>query len=74
MLASDANERSEKMVGSLANMFAELNYSVLYEGIETAGDEERCVNMSASYLQGYKYSKPVPITELRNFFSKGQAS
>lgn len=70
VLASDASKRSEKMVGSLASMFANLEYSVLYEGIETQGDEERCVNMSASYLQGYKYSRPVPIAELRNFFSK----
>ena len=70
VMASDGNERSEKMVGGLANMFKELNYSVLYEGVENDTDEERCINMSASYLQGYKYSKPVPIIELKRFFSK----
>lgn len=70
VIASDANERSEKMISSLANMFSDLKYSVLYEGIETDMDEERCVNMSADYLQGYKYSRPIPMEELRNFFSK----
>mgnify|MGYP002624271875 CR=1 FL=1 len=70
VLASDADQKSEKMVGSLANMFSELNYSVLYEGVENDGDEKRCINMSASYLQGYKYSRPIPITELDQFFSK----
>ena len=70
VLASDADKKSEKMVGSLANMFSELNYSVLYEGVENDGDEKRCINMSASYLQGYKYSRPIPITELDQFFSK----
>lgn len=70
VIASDANERSAKMVGNLANMFTELDYSVLYEGVEDEGDEKRCINMSASYLQGYKYSKPIPIIELKNFFSK----
>ena len=70
VIASDANERSEKMVGSLAELFAKLNYAVLYEGIEDQDDEERCRKMSASYLQGYKYSKPVPIEELRRFFDK----
>lgn len=74
VMASDSDERSEKMVGSLAGMFSELNYSVLYEGIETEGDEKRCVNMSATYLQGYKYSRPIPISSLRKFFSKAQAS
>ena len=68
--ASDTDERSEKMVGSLAELFAKLNYAVLYEGIENQEDEERCRHMSASYLQGYKYSKPVPIAQLREFFDK----
>lgn len=70
VIASDANERSEKMVGSLAELFAKLNYAVLYEGIENQEDEERCKQMSASYLQGYKYSKPIPIEQLREFFVK----
>lgn len=70
VLACNASERSEKMVGSLANMFSELDYFVLYEGVETDGDERMCEDMYATYLQGYKYSKPVPIKELRNFFSK----
>lgn len=70
VIASDADERSEKMVKSLAGMFSELNYSVLYEGVENDGDEIRCINMSASYLQGYKYSKPIPIADLNRFFAK----
>ena len=70
VIASDHNPRSRKMVASLANMFDDLNYSVLYEGVETDSDEERCKSMSASYLQGYKYSRPIPIIELKKFFSK----
>ena len=70
VLASGSDDRSEKMVGSLANMFKDLDYSVLYEGVENDSDEEMCINMAASYLQGYKYSKPIPIIDLKNFFSK----
>ena len=70
VLASEKNKRSEKMVESLAGMFSELDYSVLYEGIEDENDEKRCINMHASYLQGYKYSKPIPMIELKRFFSK----
>jgi EAL domain-containing protein (putative c-di-GMP-specific phosphodiesterase class I) len=70
VLASDSDERSEKMVGSLASMFKELDFSVLYEGVENESDEKRCINMSASYLQGYKYSRPIPMIELTRFFSK----
>ncbi len=50
-------------------MFTSLNYSVLYEGVESESDEERCRNMSASYLQGYKYSRPIPIAQLRKSFA-----
>ena len=70
VLASGSDNRSEKMVGSLANMFKDLDYSVLYEGVENKNDEEMCINMAASYLQGYKYSRPIPIIDLKNFFSK----
>ena len=58
------------MVKHLARMFDEANYAVLYEGIENDADENRCREMSAKYLQGYRYSKPVPIERLREFFGK----
>ena len=70
VIASQSDERSEEIVGKLAGMFAELHYAVLYEGVEDKDDEKRCINMHASYLQGYKYSRPIPITELKNFFSQ----
>ena len=70
VIASGLDERSEQIVEKLAKMFADFNYSVLYEGIENSIDENRCLNMAASYLQGYKYSRPLPIDELRNFFNR----
>ena len=61
------------MGSSLASMFSDLDYYVLYEGIENDLDEKKCIDMSASYLQGYKYSRPIPIVELKNYFSKLEA-
>ena len=55
------------MVHTFAEMFRKLNYRVLYEGVENDSDEERCISMYAQYLQGYKYSKPIPIEDLRKF-------
>ena len=69
VLASEASERSRTIVLSLANMFDGLNYSVLYEGVEKESDEQMCIGMSASYLQGYKYSRPLPIERLQEYFS-----
>ena len=70
VLASDKEKKSEIMVSSLAHLFKEMNYSVLYEGVENESDEERCKKMYASYLQGYKYSKPIPIEKLTEYFTK----
>lgn len=74
LLASDSNERSRTIVSSLANMFARMKYSVLYEGVEREDEERMCIDMDASFLQGYKYSRPVPIEELDHFFEKAEWS
>ena len=70
VVASGADRRSEKIVENLAHLVRDMEYSVLYEGVEDDGDEERCREMSASYLQGYKYSRPVPIERLREYLPK----
>ena len=70
LIACDKDDRSVKMVNSLANMFKNMAYDVLYEGVETDTDEALCRGMSASYLQGFKYSRPIPIGELRKFLTK----
>ncbi len=61
------NEVTKYMVGSFCDIFLNANYQVLFEGVEDKSDEERCVEMNALYLQGYKYSRPVPINELSDF-------
>lgn len=70
VIASGVDERSERIVENLAKMFADFDYRVLYEGIENNADEDRCLNMSANYLQGFKYSRPIPIEELEGFISR----
>ena len=41
VLASQSDKQSEEIVGRLAEMFAELNYYVLYEGVvQTHGTDE----------------------------------
>ncbi|MBQ8094258.1 MAG: EAL domain-containing protein, partial [Clostridia bacterium] len=70
VLASDASEKSRKIVVGLADIFSEMHYSVLFEGVEGPAEEEMCIGMRASYLQGYKYSRPIPIEQLTQFFEK----
>ena len=70
VIASGSSQRSERIVENLASMFSEMEYSVLYEGVEDETDEKRCMDMSASYLQGFRYSRPIPIQDLKLFLQK----
>ena len=70
VIASRSSDRSHKLVVGMSNIFSSMNYAVLYEGIEEAEDEQMCIGMSASYLQGYKYSKPIPIMELQSYLTR----
>lgn len=64
------NENARYMVGSFSDIFQKSNYQVLFEGVEDERDENQCRNMNALYLQGFKYSRPIPIEELSGFLKK----
>jgi len=69
LIESGKSDSAFYMVSTFAMMFDKLHYSVLFEGIENDVDEKSCVRMCAKYLQGYKYSKPIPIEQLTNFLT-----
>ena len=64
------NETSKFMVGSFSEIFKKADYQILFEGVEDEKDEQQCIGMEAMYLQGYKYSKPIPIHRLEDFLVK----
>lgn len=64
------DENSKHMVEGFTNIFNKSEYNILFEGIETEVDEVQCKNMNAKYLQGYRYSRPIPIEELCGFLVK----
>lgn len=66
-IMSGKDEQSKFMVDRFADIFANSGYQILFEGVEDEQDEKRCTAMKAEYLQGYKYSKPIPIEELEGF-------
>lgn len=70
LIESVRNSNSHYMVRTFSGMFSELNYAVLFEGVENDHDEMWCRDMNARYLQGYKYSKPIPAEKLTDFLEK----
>ena len=69
-ILASKNDESRFMVGSFSEIFKKADYQILFEGVEDERDESQCIDMDAMYLQGYKYSKPIPIEQLENFLGK----
>lgn len=67
LLMADKDENTRFVLDYFSTAFEKLGYKVLYEGVETGEQEDICVHSHADYLQGYKFSKPIPIEQLREF-------
>lgn len=72
VLMSKENNSSKYMIKNFSNIFKELGYSILFEGIEDLEDEAFCKEMKSDYGQGYLYSRPIPIKNLQNFLYKNK--
>lgn len=70
LLAAEEDEKASFMIQHFAEAFKQFEYKLLFEGVETEAHEELCIGCGAEYLQGFKYSKPVPIEELKNYLEK----
>lgn len=70
LINNTSTSNSVAITKGLVKIFKDLNFHILFEGVETEEDEKICKEMEIRYLQGYKYSKPIPIEELKDFLSK----
>lgn len=68
LLEAERSMKIIKMISHLAQAFRDMDYKLLFEGVETEEHETLCNGCGADYIQGFKYSKPIPIEELRDFF------
>lgn len=73
LLMAESDNSSDQLLKLFSDGFINMGYKVLCEGVETDAQEEKCKKFNMSYLQGYKYSKPIPIENLRNFLVKKEA-
>ena len=70
LLMSDENKISGEIMAYFSEPFLKLGYTLLYEGVERDEHEKICANCGAAYLQGYKFSKPIPMEEYSGFLTK----
>ena len=68
------NQDSRAIVASTIALAHQLRFKVVAEGVETAEVQEMLAQWSCDELQGYYFSKPLPVTEFEQFQHRFQAS
>ena len=72
-MATD-DEHGTYMIRAFSDILNEVKMGILYEGVETEEQERLCIDSHANYLQGYKFSKPIPAEEYERFLLFSRAS
>lgn len=62
------NEKGQKIIKALIKMLHDIDYQVVFEGIETETEKDLAYSFGCDIIQGYFYSKPVPVEEFENNF------
>lgn len=57
------NEKGRKVVKSLIRMLHDIEYSIVFEGIETQEERDLAYEYGCDVIQGFFYSKPMPAEE-----------
>lgn len=66
------NETIKMVLKNTFNLISLLNRETVVEGIETKEQVERFKEFGCDYIQGYFFSKPLPINDFINFIEKQQ--
>lgn len=62
-LRGDANDKGESIIRHVVSMAIELRLDMVAEGVETLEQAEFLKHVGCNIIQGYFYSKPMPINE-----------
>ena len=70
LIYSLGDQRAWYIMKHFAGVFKELGYDILFEGVESEELEDLCIDCDADYLQGYKFSKPMPVEDLWKYLDR----
>lgn len=72
LLEAEKSMKIIKMMSHLSQAFQDLEYKLLFEGVETEAHEALCRGCGSDYIQGFKYSKPIPFEEFKTYLTKNK--
>lgn len=65
------NKKTDRLINGIVPIIKGDNFVALVEGVENDAQYEYSVGTGFEYVQGYKWAKPVPIMELKDYFAAG---
>ena len=64
------NDKTLKMIGIVSDIAKYLNVTLIAEGVETIEQLNKLKEFKYDIVQGYYFSKPLPVEEVEKFFDK----
>ncbi|WP_303789506.1 GGDEF domain-containing phosphodiesterase [Ruminococcus flavefaciens] len=68
----DKNEKTRPILENIVDLTKQLNMMSLTEGVETKSQFDFLANIGCNRAQGYLFSKPLPLEELRKKINSGE--
>jgi EAL domain-containing protein (putative c-di-GMP-specific phosphodiesterase class I) len=65
----DYHNNSKVLLPHLVDAFKQIGFSITAEGIETTEMAESMAELGCDYLQGFLYSRPIPMEEFVEKYS-----
>ena len=66
-ISEDSSMRGMIIIESMIHMAKLLDMTVVAEGVETGAQRDALLEMDCDLLQGYLFSKPVPVEEFEKY-------
>ncbi|QUS60410.1 EAL domain-containing protein [Synechocystis sp. PCC 7339] len=70
----DKNAKNKTITASIINLAHELDLRVVAEGVETWAEYDTIADMRCDELQGYLFSRPLPVADFNELLSQGTDS
>ena len=72
VLHSIRNESGIKIFSGLIDIFKDIHFDVICEGVETREEEQIVVECGCNKIQGYLYDKPLSVGEIEGKYMRKQ--
>ena len=59
-------KETESLIEALISMLHNIDYSIVFEGIETENERDLAYSYGCDVIQGFFYSRPIPSEEFED--------